>query len=136
SMSMSAWVGSNRAQDAAYYGTPGSDQYRVYIKEGDVRYASKTWYLICEHENSINDGFFLVDMTSTRPFTDFPSRRHNRGYVLSFLDSHTEVYKMTDSRSFWPVPAGSYVNVQPPGNVNTPSNPDFVKLQSVTTIKN
>ena len=124
SCSMNAWIGSAKAEDSAYYGTPGSDKYSAYLKDTDVRSSASTWYLIDEHELSINDGFFLVDMTSTRPFTDFPATRHNRGYGLSFCDGHSEIYKLIDSRSRWPVPA----------NVNSPSNPDFVKLQSVTTV--
>lgn len=124
SCSMNAWIGSANAQNATYFATPGSDKYRAYLKDSDVRSAASTWYLIDEHESSINDGFFLVDMTSTRPFTDFPATRHNRGYGLSFCDGHSEIYRLTDGRSNWPVPA----------NVNSPSNPDYVKLQSVTTV--
>ena len=124
SYSMNAWVGSRRCWDEPYYGTPGSSKYLTYVKEGEVRSTPTTWYLICEHELSINDGFFLLDMTSTRPFIDFPATRHNRGYVLSFLDSHSEVYKLMDGRSKWPVP----------GNVNTPPNSDYAKLQRVTTV--
>jgi prepilin-type processing-associated H-X9-DG protein len=124
SYSMSAWVGSTNAQNAAYYGTPGSGNYRAYLKDTDVRAPSSTWYLIDEHELSINDGFFLVDMTGTRPFTDLPATRHNRGYGLSFCDGHSEIYKLMDGRSRWPVPA----------NVNSPSNPDYIKLQGVTTV--
>jgi prepilin-type N-terminal cleavage/methylation domain-containing protein/prepilin-type processing-associated H-X9-DG protein len=124
SYSMSAWVGSTNAQNAAYYGTAGSQNYRAYLKDTDVRASSSTWYLIDEHELSINDGFFLVDMTSKRPFCDFPATRHNRGYGLSFCDGHSEIYKLMDGRSTYPVPF----------NVNSPSNPDFVKLQGVTTV--
>ena len=124
SCSMNAWVGSTNAENAAYYGTPGSDKYRAYLKDSDVRASSSTWYMIDEHELSINDGFFLVDMTSKRPFCDFPATRHNRGYGLSFCDGHSEIYKLMDGRTTYPVPF----------NVNSPSNPDYVNLQSVTTV--
>jgi prepilin-type N-terminal cleavage/methylation domain-containing protein/prepilin-type processing-associated H-X9-DG protein len=124
SVSMNAWIGSPRAQNAAYFGTPGSDKYLAYLKESAVRSPSATWYLIDEHELSINDGFFLVDMTSHRPFTDLPATRHNRGYGLSFCDGHSEIFKLLDGRTRYPVPA----------NINSPSNPDYVKLQSVTTV--
>jgi hypothetical protein len=125
SYSMNAWVGSRKCWDEAYYGTPGSSKYLTYVKESEVRSSSQIWYLICEHELSINDGFFLLDVTRTRPFIDFPATRHNRGYVLSFLDSHSEVYKMKDGRTQWPVP----------GNVDSPTrNPDYTKLIEVTTV--
>ena len=124
SYSMNGWFGSNHAQDDAYFGTTGAKNFLCYLKDGAVRSPSTTWYLIDEHELGINDGFFWVDMTSSRPFSDFPATRHNRGYGLSFSDGHSEIYKLLDGRSKWPVP----------GNINTPANPDWTKLQSVTTV--
>jgi prepilin-type N-terminal cleavage/methylation domain-containing protein len=122
SYSMNAWVGSTNAQSASL--APGGANFLCYIKESDVRSSSTTWYLIDEHELSINDGFFWVDMTSSRPFADVPAMRHDRGYGLSFCDGHSEIYKLRDARTSWPIK----------GNINTPSNPDFVKLQGVTTV--
>ena len=124
SVSMNAWIGSLNAQNATYYGTPGSDQYLAYLKDGSIPSPASTWYLIDENELSINDGFFLVDMTSHRPFTDMPATRHNRGYGLSFCDGYSEIYKMIESRTRWPVPA----------NINSPPNSDYAKLRSVTTV--
>jgi prepilin-type N-terminal cleavage/methylation domain-containing protein len=126
SYSMNAWIGGTHAYSSTL-GPPASAamQFYVYLKDTDVKSPSRTWYLIDEHEKSINDGFFWVDMTSERPFADFPATRHNRGYGLSFVDGHSEIYQLKDARSRWPVP----------GNVNTPSNPDFAKLQSVTTVR-
>lgn len=120
SYSMNAWTGSLRPQNSALYGTPGSDKYLAYLKDTEIRSPSNIWYLIDEHESTINDGFFLVDMTGTRPFVDFPATRHNRSYGLSFIDGHSEIYKFTDPRSKYPF--------LPPPNV------DFAKLQSVTTV--
>ncbi len=123
SYSMNGFVGTTHAQ-SAQIGIAGLSNYKVYLKPSDCLAPADTWYLIDEHELSINDGFFLVDMTGASAFKDFPATRHNRGYCLAFLDGHSEVYKLIDGRSRWPVP----------GNVNIPSNPDFGKLQSVTTV--
>ncbi|HUA68739.1 MAG TPA: prepilin-type N-terminal cleavage/methylation domain-containing protein [Candidatus Saccharimonadales bacterium] len=125
SYSMNGWIGGTHAYSSSL-GPPASMamQFYVYLKDTDVKAPSRTWYLIDEHEKSIDDAFFWVDMTSERPFADFPATRHNRGYGLSFVDGHSEIYHLIDPRSRWPVP----------GNVNTPPNPDFVKLQSVTTV--
>jgi prepilin-type N-terminal cleavage/methylation domain-containing protein len=122
SYSMNAWIGSTNAQSINL--APGGANFLCYIKESSVRSPSTTWYLIDEHELSINDGFFWVDMTGSRPFADVPAMRHNRGYGLSFLDGHSEIYKLRDSRTSWPIK----------GNINTPSNPDYVKLQGITTV--
>lgn len=127
SYSMNGWIGTTHAvTGSASLGVPVSQaqQFMYYLKESSVRSTSTTWYLIDEHELSINDGFFWVDMTSQRPFADVPATRHNRGYVLSFCDGHSEIYKLMDGRTSWPLK----------GNVNTPANPDFYKLQNVTTV--
>ena len=124
SYSMNGWVGSIHAQDDAYFGTTGAKNFLCYLKESAVRSSATTWYLIDEHESTINDGFFYVDMTSTTIQRDLPATRHNRGYGLSFIDGHSEIYKLIDSRTAYPVK----------GNINTPSNPDYAKLQSVTTV--
>lgn len=123
SYSMNAWVGSTHAHDGTF-GVSGATAYKCNLKESDIRSPVSTWYLIDEHELSINDGFFWVDMTSTRVFADLPATRHNRGYGLSFCDGHSEIYKLHDSRTAWPVKI----------NINIPKNQDFYKLQSVTTV--
>ena len=122
SYSMNGWIGGTHAYSGTF-GVAGATYFRVYLKDTDVRRPAATWYLIDEHEQSINDGFFWVDMTSTRVFADLPATRHARGYGLSFCDGHSEIYKLIDGRTRWPVPPG----------IKHPTDPDFTKLQSVTT---
>jgi prepilin-type N-terminal cleavage/methylation domain-containing protein/prepilin-type processing-associated H-X9-DG protein len=103
-------------------------KYVLFNKDSDVRSPTTTWYLVDEHEKSINDGLFLVIMpgcNTTSPI-DLPATRHNRGYGLAFCDGHSEIYKLVDGRTAWPEPPGS--------GMISPSNPDYVKLQSVTTV--
>ncbi|HXS69209.1 MAG TPA: prepilin-type N-terminal cleavage/methylation domain-containing protein [Candidatus Polarisedimenticolia bacterium] len=123
SYSMNGFVGTTHAQ-SPQIGIPGLSKFKCFLKLTDVPSPAATWYLIDEHELSINDGFFLVDMTGGSAFKDMPATRHNRGYCLAFIDGHSEIYKLIDGRSRWPVP----------GNVNTPPNPDFARLQSATTV--
>ena len=88
SYSMNGWIGTMHAiTGAPSLGVPQAQaaMFNAYLKEASVTKPARTWYLIDEHELSINDGFFWVDMTSTRPFSDFPATRHNRAYVYSFL---------------------------------------------------
>jgi len=69
-------------------------------------------------------------MTGTSPWaniglhSDFPATRHGRGYGLSFIDGHSEIYRFLDARSNYPFPF----------NINSPVDPDFKRLQSVTTV--
>ena len=121
SYSMNGWIGTDRAKkfsDALRF-------YRAYLKETDLTLPgpSRTWMLIDEHEQSINDAWFFVDMTGVRAFADFPATRHNRGYALSFCDGHSEIYKLKDPRSNLPLPA----------NINNPPNNDFARLRDVSS---
>jgi prepilin-type N-terminal cleavage/methylation domain-containing protein len=123
SYSMNGWVGTSRSK--TFGGNAGLKLYRVYLKESDLTQpgASRTWILIDEHEASINDGWFFVDMTGARAFADCPATRHNRGYALSFCDGHSEIYRLRDARSTCPAPA----------NVNSPPYNDFAKLRDVSS---
>jgi prepilin-type N-terminal cleavage/methylation domain-containing protein/prepilin-type processing-associated H-X9-DG protein len=121
SFSMSGWVGTARSKTFS----SGLANYRAYLKETDVTVPgpSLTWLLLDEHELSINDGWFFVDMSNARPFADFPATRHNRGYGISFLDGHGEIFKLRDPRSNLPLP----------GNINNPANPDWNRLREVSS---
>jgi len=121
SFSMNGWIGTIHAKGFG----PGLSNYRCFLKEADVTLPgpARTWLLIDEHELSINDGWFVVDMSNARPFADFPATRHSRGYGLSFLDGHSQIYKLHDPRSNWPVPM----------NINLPPNADWLALRDVSS---
>jgi prepilin-type N-terminal cleavage/methylation domain-containing protein len=125
SYSMSCWIGSTQQRVSTDLG-PGALGYRIYGKDSSIRSPVSTWYLIDEHELSINDGLFVVSMpgTLTTSPVDLPATRHSRSYGLSFCDGHSEIYKLVDGRTTW----------KEPSNILSPSNPDFVKLQAVSTI--
>jgi prepilin-type N-terminal cleavage/methylation domain-containing protein len=73
-----------------------------YAKYSDIPNPSQLWVLLDEDERSINDGFFVTDPTGGIWF-DFPAmslHRHNYSYTLSFADSHSDVWRYSDSRSY------------------------------------
>lgn len=82
------------------------------------------WVFIDEHERSINDGWFAVDMEGRRGLLDAPAVRHGGAFGLSFADGHVEVWPVRDGRTLrWaslPIP-------------NTPPNPDWERLAAATT---
>jgi len=102
--------------------------YRTFVRETEIAMArpSTLWTLADEHDASIDDGFFMVTMDDTRPFASFPAVRHARGYALGFADAHVEIYKLHDADT---LPAGPKLP-----QVN-PSNTDWQKLKSVTTLR-
>lgn len=118
SYSINGWMG----------GRPlaGQDQFRVFQKESDIidPTPSRAFVLIDEHEKSINDGWFAVDMKGVIGLLDAPAARHDGHYPLSFADGHAEIWKLKDERTLrWnslPIP-------------NHPQNYDWVRLSSVSS---
>ena len=118
SYSLNGWMGGTTVS--------GQDQYIVFRKETDIIRPppASAWVFIDEHERSINDGWFAVDMAGDRGLLDAPATRHANAYALSFADGHVETWKLTDSRT---------INWSSLPISNDPLNPDWQKLQADTT---
>ena len=69
-----------------------------------------TWVTIDENPDSINDGWFVVNVTRGNPATlqwvDYPASYHNNAGGLSFADGHAEIKKWKDA-TVLKVPAGN-----------------------------
>ncbi len=102
SFSVNSWMGG--------LALPGQDRFRVFRKETDIvsPAPSDAFVFIDEHERSINEGWFVVDMLGERGFLDAPASRHDGSYTLSFADGHVEAWKLRDASSkqwvYLPVP--------------------------------
>ena len=90
---------------------------------------SLAWVFIDEHGDSINDGFFRVNMSSTTQWQDCPASYHCGGGALSFADSHAEIKKWTDS-SIKDRPVLKVDMIRP---FNANPNTDLLWLQDRTT---
>src|SRR6478736_3045 len=59
-----------------------------------------TWVTIDENPDSINDGWFVVNVTkgavTTLQWVDYPASYHNKAGGLSFADGHAEIRKWKD----------------------------------------
>ena len=101
SMSMSCWVG----------GHPLYDGWKTYRKTSDMvdPGPARTLVFLDEREDSINDGYFVVDMSGypNQPaawqIVDVPASYHNRAGGFSFADSHSEIKKWRDDRTCPPL---------------------------------
>lgn len=125
SLSMNGWVGFGTRDWEPTSNTP----FKLNFKMSDLvnPAPAQTWVFIDERENSINDGWFAVDMMDTGANTiwvDLPAIRHNRGAVLSFADGHVE-YKR------WMDPVTLSASLIP--NTSSPNNQDITWLQQRTT---
>lgn len=115
--------------------TPG---YRVYRKTSDLTdpHPSSLWVFVDEHENSINDGYFVTLMDGYIPrnptaytIGNFPASYHHGGCGFSFADGHAEVRKWLDGRTKPPVRSGGDFAT----GVGTPNNVDVEWLMRRTT---
>lgn len=119
SYSLNGWMGGTTVF--------GQHEYKVFRTEKDIITPppSAAWVFIDEHEKSINDGWFAVDMAGNKGMLDAPATRHANSYALSFADGHVEVWRLRDGRTMhW-----SALPIS-----NNPENPDWRKLRDATTV--
>ncbi len=130
SISMNAYLGPR--------GGPYTAGYRQFTKLTDIPSPAKTWVFIDEREDSINDGWFAVNMDSYDPqrssshvIVDYPASYHNRAGGLSFADGHSEIRKWVDARTTPVLRPGQLLPLGQP----SPNNRDVDWLQERTSIK-
>ena len=101
SMSMNMWNGGPE------WAASGAGKWIVYhtLNQYLNPGPSSTFVLLDEREDSINDGYFVVDMAGypTTPnawkIVDFPASYHGGAGGLSFADGHSEIHKWKDGRT-------------------------------------
>ena len=76
----------------------GFPQYKQYLKQGQVPKPARTWLVIDEHPDSINDGYFINNPTATA-WQDIPAAYHNGACGFSFADGHSEIRKWRSNAS-------------------------------------
>ncbi len=131
SVAMNCWLAEGRLSQS-----PG---YRVFKKLSDLSQPgpSKTWVFIDEREDSIDDGYFAVNMTGypdqprTIIMVNFPASYHGKSAGLAFADGHSEIRRWRDARTMPTLVAGRDLQL----NVSSPNNSDLIWLQERTTAK-
>lgn len=114
-------------------------RHRTFLKITDLTTPgpAKTFALLDEHPDSINDGLLAMSMdgfegsAAQRRWVDYPGSHHLGACNLAFADGHLETWKWRDSRTMPPVRNLGIL----PLNVPSPNNPDVARLQAVTTSK-
>jgi len=127
SMSMDSWMGLNEGVYTWFGDRVGSQKFRFYLKMSDIvdPAPSMAWVLVDEHPDSINDGFFVIDMRGypdpkQAKLPDLPASYHNRAGGLAFADGHSEIKRWRDPRTMPPI---RHMN---PPTVNQANNPDVI----------
>jgi prepilin-type N-terminal cleavage/methylation domain-containing protein len=140
SMSMNNWVGGNGTDPnpSTWYGGWSGPEWRVYTKQSDFidPGPANTFVFLDEREDSINDAFWVTDMTgypnpASTKIVDYPASYHNNAGGFSFGDGHSEIRKWRDARTYPKLKKGTPL----PLNVASPNNLDVVWLQDHCTRK-
>ncbi len=128
SVSMNGYLG-----ERASPFTPG---YRQFKRSGDISNPSGAWVFVEEREDSINDGWFIVDMGSYDPqkpdghkIVSYPASYHVKACNFSFADGHGENRKWTDPRTSPPLESGVYLKL----GQDSPNNKDVDWIQQRTS---
>jgi len=132
-MSMNNWVGSYDGRSGREYEpwTPGFKIVRRVSEMVDPS-PSKTYLLLDEREDSINEGYFIQlmegfpDQPAQRKIKNYPSSYHNGAGGLNFADGHAEIHKWLDARTQPPRKQGVHLSVDA---APSPGNRDVLWLQ-------
>jgi len=127
SMTMSNWVGGNgdspETKYKGYWGTAGN--WLVYRKMSEILTPgpSMTYVLLDERQDSINDGYFVVEMDgypdrSTTKVVDYPASYHGGAAGFAFADGHSEIHKWKDARTIPAMTAELKLNNPSPNNAD------------------
>ena len=108
----------------SYVGQSGmvpAPEARIFLKTTEFIELSpaRTWVFIDEHEDSIDDGSFLM----TRPgeggtlvWHDLPASRHKGAANLTFADGHVELKRWLDPRTRRTIEGRKFSYVSSPNN--------------------
>jgi len=123
SVSMNGYMGLNH---------PYTGGYTMMTKTAHIRKPSKTFVFLEEREDSINDGWFAVDMGGYDPrapgsFTivDYPASYNNGACAFAFNDGHAEIHRWVDARTVPKLKPGQLLQL----GVPSPNNLDVEWLQ-------
>lgn len=130
SVSMNTYMG---PRSAPY--TTGYRQFRT-LASITLPTPQTAFVFIDEHEHSINDSIFEVDMAGFEPdapearlIVDYPADRHDGGAVLSFADGHVEEWRWKDPRTRPTHAPGPPLSLGNP----SPGNADVRRLQGAAS---
>jgi prepilin-type N-terminal cleavage/methylation domain-containing protein/prepilin-type processing-associated H-X9-DG protein len=79
------------------YQSGGQNVWRIYDKLSGIMNPAKTWVLMDEHPDSINDAALAVActdaQTASAQIIDYPANYHNGACGMAFSDGHAEIHR-------------------------------------------
>lgn len=125
-------------EDGGFLPHPGfaNSGYRIYSKAAQIMNPSKTWVLIDEHPDGLNDAAFankMADSDATSAvIVDFPASQHGGASGISFADGHSEIHNWKGTKIKRPI-TGIYIG-QGQGLPAGDSLNDIIWLSEHTTV--
>ena len=123
SMSMNIWAGGRGDTPDPRGGWSMSANYKVFRKLTEMTSPgpTMTFVFLEEREDSINDGFFIVQMDgypnmASTVMVDFPASYHGQAAGFSFAVGHAEIHKWQDARTYPPLTTILQLNVPQPNS--------------------
>jgi prepilin-type N-terminal cleavage/methylation domain-containing protein/prepilin-type processing-associated H-X9-DG protein len=125
-VSMNGWVGNGKAWNG--------ENYQLFLKFSDYTGLSPSdgFVFMDERDDSVDDGFFAVDMTKAT-LENLPSDSHNGAGGMTFADGHSEIHKWQASPCTMPQVNGFATMQTGDGNSVQPNNPDLLYLRAHAT---
>jgi prepilin-type N-terminal cleavage/methylation domain-containing protein/prepilin-type processing-associated H-X9-DG protein len=112
--------------------------WRVYKNDSEIVNPSKTFVLVDEHPDSINDDAIAVQMISQSATTgnviDFPASTHNGACGYSFADGHSEIHKWVSALLKQPAKYSSGLALNVPASNKDSSLSDLKWICDNTTV--
>ena len=107
SVSMNCRMNPTRIQGTPAFTEGGNAKYETFLKLQQIQNPATIFVILDERSDSINDGFFGIDMSNTgtrdgkgaaNPYwiVDYPASYHNLGGNLSFADGHVERHRWVE----------------------------------------
>jgi prepilin-type processing-associated H-X9-DG protein len=141
SMSMNCWVGGAGWDESGPWRPQHTSGWLVYLKLSDMINPgpAQTFVLVDEREDSINDGYFAVDMKgypdqpNAWQLVDVPASYHNGAAGFSFADGHAEIRKWRDGRTCPPLNPQKDLDLVSSRNARGRNNPDVLWMLERST---
>lgn len=84
--------------------------YRQFLLQSAIPSPSMTYVLLDEHPNSINEGYYINQVSSSSQWVDFPGSNHDGGVGIQFADGAAEVHLWSFPSTRQPVKIGAVIN--------------------------
>jgi len=138
SVSMNCRMNPTRIKGTPAFIDGGNSRYRDYRKSQEIAHPSGIFVLLDERSDSINEGYFGVDMSNTgtrdgsgpaNPYwiIDYPASYHNKAAEIVFADGHVEGHRWLEWTTLVPLGRAR------PGSHTSPTDRDVKWIQDHCT---